>query len=260
MGPAEGDIQTLQIYDLHTHTTMSDGRVALHDLVEWECAMGYQLGVSDHVFVGGIYTERDIAAYLEELRPYPVYRGIEVNMEHNFALPDALDAQVDYVIASVHNVPDGRGGFIPLEDYFRKRAGYTHIYTKNYSSDLNRWYLAHTLRLIEKAFNNQRVDILGHATLLPCCDELYGTKFLLDWENAVLNLCNRHGVALEISGFWRLPNMDMLRRAKAMGLSFSMGSDCHEAKDVGVLDYCLRAVEALDLKEEDFFVPARALQ
>jgi histidinol phosphatase-like PHP family hydrolase len=95
---------------------------------------------------------------------------------------------------------------------------------------------------------------------LPCCDELYGTKFLLDWENAVLNLCNRHGVALEISGFWRLPNMDMLRRAKAMGLSFSMGSDCHEAKDVGVLDYCLRAVEELGLQEEDFFVPARALK
>ena len=64
----------MQIYDLHTHTTMSDGRVALHDLVEWECAMGYQLGVSDHVFVGGIYTERDIAAYLEELRPYLVDR------------------------------------------------------------------------------------------------------------------------------------------------------------------------------------------
>lgn len=238
---------------------MSDGHVPLADLVAWEQNMGRVLGVSDHLFCQGIYTDRDVAAYLDALEAYPVYRGAETNMEQNFSLPDALDARLDYVIASVHSMPDGRGGFIPLSGYFRKRLGVHGAYAKNYSSDLNRWYLAHTLRLMEKAFSNQRVDILGHATLLPCCDELYGTKFLLDWENAVLNLCLRHGVALEISGLWRLPHMDMLRRAKAMGLSFSLGSDCHEAGDVGVLDYCESAIEELDLRQDDFFVPTRAL-
>ena len=250
----------MQWYDLHTHTNMSDGHISLEDLIKWEHGMGYGLGVSDHVFCGGIYTERDVAAYLEALSQYPVYRGMEANMEHNYALPDALDAGVDYVIASVHSLPDGRGGFIPLQGYFKKRAGEIHVCSKNYSSDLNRWYLAHTLRLIEKAFTTQRVDILGHATLLPCCDELYGTQFLLDWENALLGLCLRHGVALEISGLWRLPNRDMLRRAKAMGLRFSAGSDCHVAKQVGVLDYCIQVAEEMELTENDFFVPARALQ
>jgi len=249
----------VQIYDLHTHTTMSDGHVSIDDLVAWEHGMGHQLGVSDHVFYEGIFTERDIAAYLEVLRRYPVYRGIEANMEHHFALPDSLDTQIDYVIASIHNMPDGRGGMIPMDSFFKKRSGNMPGYTKNYSSDLNRWYLAHSLRLIEKALANERIDILGHITLMPCCDELYGTKFLLDWENAVLNLCRRHCVALEISGLWRLPNMEMLRRAKEMGILFSMGSDCHEAKDVGVLDYCKLAVDTIGLSEEDFFVPARAL-
>ncbi len=249
----------MQLYDLHTHTNMSDGHVSLEDLVTWESNLGRILGVSDHVFFCGIYTERDVSAYLEALKPYAVYRGMEANMEHNFTLPDALDAELDYVIASVHNIPDGRGGYIPLKDYFGKRSGQHGQYKKNYSSDMNRWYLAHTLRLIEKAFSSQRVDILGHATVLPCCDELYGTKFLFDWENAVIKLCARYGVALEISGLWHAPDMDMLRRAKAMGLSFSLGSDCHEAKDVGVLDYCEKAIEELGLVESDFFVPKRAL-
>ncbi|MDO4573293.1 MAG: hypothetical protein Q4C13_07980, partial [Clostridia bacterium] len=106
----------------------------------------------------------------------------------------------------------------------------------------------------------QRVDILGHATVIPCCDDLNGTKFLLDWENAVLNLCRRSGVALEISGLWNAPNMEMLRRAKAMGLRFSMGSDCHLPGEVGVLDYPERAIAELGLTEADFFVPARALE
>ena len=247
----------MQYYDLHTHTTMSDGSVELSDLVEQEQALGNILGVSDHFFCCGLYTERQIAAYLDALEPYDVFRGAEVNMEHNFALSDALDNRLDYVIAAVHNMPDGRGGFVPLGGYFSKRSGATSYYQKNYSPDLNRHYLAHTLRLAEKAFSTQRVDVYAHATVLPACDELYGTRFLLDWENAVLSLCLRYGIALEISGLWRAPNMDMLRRAKAMGVTFSMGSDCHAPTQVGVLDYVRRAVDELALTQEDFFVPYR---
>ena len=249
----------MQLYDLHTHTTMSDGQADLDTLVSVEQSMGRIVGVSDHAFCCKMFTERDVAAYLEALKPYPVYRGIETNMEQNFSLPDSIDRELDYVIASVHSMPDGRGGFISLDGYFCKRAGETTLYTKNYSSDLSRWYLAYIIRLIEKAFSSQRIDILGHATVNPCCEELYGTKFLLDWENAILNLCKRYGIALEIASLWRAPDFDMLRRAKEMGIRFSMGSDCHHLQDIGVLDYGERAIEELGLTEEDFFVPARAL-
>ena len=249
----------MQHYDLHTHTTMSDGSVPLPELVEQEQALGHVLGVSDHLFCCGIYTVEQARDYLAALSQYNVYRGAEVNMEHNSSLPDELDRQLDYVIASVHNMPDGRGGFVPLGEYLSKRSGAISYCRKNYSSDLNRWYLAHILRLMEKAFSTQRIDILGHATVLPPCDELYGTRFLLDWENAVLSLCQRYGIALEISSLWRAPNMEMLRRAKQMGLSFSMGSDCHTYTQIGVLDYVDLAIDTLGLAQEDFFRPARAL-
>ena len=249
----------MRLYDLHTHTNMSDGSVALPDLVEQEEALGNVLGVSDHFFCCGIYTEQQIAAYLEALRPYRVYRGAEVNMEHNSALPDELAMELDYVIASVHNMPDGRGGFVPLSGYMSHRSGGSSFYHKNYSSDLNRYYMAHIIRLMEKAFSTQRVDVLGHATVLPPYDELYGTRFLLDWENAVLSLCKKYGIALEISGLWRAPGIDMLRRAKAMGLTFSMGSDCHEPTQVGVMDYVERAISELGLTQADFFLPPKQL-
>ena len=249
----------MQLYDLHTHTNMSDASIALADLVETEAQLGNVLGVSDHIFCCGLYTLTDVRNYLEALKPYNVYRGVETNMEHDFSLPDDLDAQLDYVIASVHSLPDGRGGFVPLHEYFAKRSGEISYYSKNYSSDMNRYYLAHTLRMIEKTFSTQRVDVLGHATVLPACDELYGTRFLLDWENAVLSLCKRHGVALEISGLWRAPNLDMLRRAKQLGLTFSMGSDCHKPTQIGVLDYVRLAIDTLELTQEDFFLPAREI-
>ncbi len=254
--PLEND---MQLYDLHTHTNMSDARFPIEDLVEVEREQGHILGVSDHLFCCGIYTLNDVKNYIEVLRQYPVYRGAEVNMEHRFNLPDALEDDIDYFIASVHNMPDGRGGFVPLSQYFSNRSGYSKQYEKNYSPSMSRYYLAYIIQMMEKTFSTQRVEILGHATVLPPCDELYGTKFLTQWEDAVIDLCKRYGIALEISGLWRAPNMDMLRRAYEAGLTFSMGSDCHDRLQIGNLLYVEQAIEQLGLQQEDFFVPGRQL-
>lgn len=249
----------MQLYDLHTHTNMSDAEFPIDELVEVEQAQGHKLGVSDHLFCCGIYTMRDVSLYLETLERYTVYRGAEVNMEHRFNLPDQLDEKLDYVIASVHNMPDGRGGFVPLGQYFSSRSGYTQKYSKNFSSDMNRYYLAYIIQMMEKTFSTQRVDILGHATVLPSYDELYGTRFLEQWEDAVIGLCKTHGIALEISGLWRAPRMEMILKAKAAGLLFSMGSDCHNRLQIGDLLYVERAIEEAGLNESNFFTPRRSL-
>jgi histidinol phosphatase-like PHP family hydrolase len=238
---------------------MSDARFPIEDLVSIEREQGHILGVSDHFFCCGIYTLNDIKNYLEILQKYPVYRGAEMNMEHRFNLPDSLDDRLDYVIASVHSMPDGRGGFVPLNAYFSNRSGFLEKYDKNYSSDMNRYYLAYIIQMMEKTFSTQRVDILGHATVLPAYDEMYGTAFLTQWEDAVINLCKQHDVALEISGLWRAPGLDMLRRAHEAGLKFSMGSDCHSAIQIGNLAYVEQMIAEIGLQQEDFFVPKRAL-
>lgn len=249
----------MQLYDLHTHTNMSDARFPIEDLVSVEREQGHILGVSDHLFCCGIYTLNDVKNYIEILQQYPVYRGAEVNMEHRFNLPDNLDDQLDYIIASVHSMPDGRGGFVPLNAYFSKRSGHTDHYEKNYSSDMNRYYLAYIVQMMEKTFSTQRVNILGHATVMPPCDELYGTNFLTQWEDAVIALCKKHEIALEISGLWRAPGVDMLRRAHEQGLKFSMGSDCHSPIQIGDLAYVEKMIDELGLQQEDFFVPKRQL-
>ncbi|MBA4347749.1 MAG: hypothetical protein C0413_02740 [Clostridiales bacterium] len=249
----------MQLYDLHTHTNMSDAQFSIEDLVSVEQEQGHILGVSDHLFCCGIYTLNDVKNYLEVLHRFPVYRGAEINMEHKLNLPDSLDDQLDYIIASVHNMPDGRGGFIPLNAYLSKRSGHTDHYQKNYSSDLNRYYLAYIIQMMEKMFSTQRVDILGHATVLPAYDELYGTAFLTQWEDAVIDLCKKFSIALEISGLWRAPCVDMLKRAYNAGLKFSMGSDCHNALQIGNLAYVEQVIEEIGLRQEDFFVPKRQL-
>lgn len=249
----------MQLYDLHTHTNMSDAQFPLEDLIQVERDQGHILGVSDHFFCNGIYTMNDVKNYIDVLKQYPVYRGAEVNMEHRFNLPDELDDEMDYIIASIHGLPDGRGGFVPLNQYFSKRSGNLIDYEKNYSSDMNRYYMAYIIQMIEKTFSTQRVEILGHATVLPTYDELYGTGFLIQWEDAVINLCKKYGVALEISGLWRAPRVEMIQRAYEAGLKFSMGSDCHRRLQIGDLQYVEQVIEKLHLQQEDFFTPKRRL-
>ena len=124
---------------------------------------------------------------------------------------------------------------------------------------MSRYYLAYIIQMMEKTFSTQRVDILGHSTVLPAYDELVGTAFLTQWEDAVIALCKKYDVALEISGLWRAPGADMLRRAYAAGLKFSMGSDCHNALQIGNLAYVEQMIEEIGLAQEDFFVPKRQL-
>jgi histidinol phosphatase-like PHP family hydrolase len=249
----------MQLYDLHTHTNLSDGQFPVQDLVEVEQSQGHILGVSDHFFCNGIFTMNDVKNYFEVLKQYPVYRGAEMNMEQRFNLPDELDDEMDYVIASVHNMPDGRGGFIPLGQYLSKRSGMLVDYEKNYSSDMNRYYMAYIIQMIEKTFSTQRVDILGHATVMPTYDELQGTGFLVQWEDAVIDLCKKYGVAMEISGLWRAPRVEMIQRARKAGVKLSMGSDCHTRLQIGNLQYVEQVIEELGLQQEDFFAPKRQL-
>ncbi len=250
----------MELLDLHTHTNLSDANFSPAELVKTETAMGLTCGVSDHVFCGGIYTLSDVKNYLDVLDEYPVYRAVETNMEHDSSLPDELDDRLDYVIAAVHSMPDGRGGRVDLGAYFANRTGYHGGYRRNHSPFMARYYLAYILREIEKKFENHRVDIFAHCTALPCYDELQGTRFLRDWENAVIALCVKHNVAIELSGLFRVPNLDLVLRAKAAGAVFSTGSDCHEALQIGDLRYPEQIIEAAGLTSEDLFVPRRVLR
>lgn len=249
----------MQLPDLHTHTTFSDGEVSLESLVQQEQKLGRVLGVSDHLFSCGMFTLENVRAYLHALSQYPVYRGVEVNMEHTLCLPDDIAGQLDYVIASVHNVPDGHGGFIPLGEYFNKRSGNRSTYHQNYGTELDELYLENTYKLIERAFAGQRIDILGHITVMPMYDDLQGTAFAIDWENAVISLCKKYEVSMEISGLWNAPNLGMLQRANEAGVRFSSGSDCHRFSSIGVLEYVEQAIAILHLDSDTFYLPSAAI-
>ncbi len=91
--------------DLHTHTTYSDGRDSLEQMVLAARARGYKYyAVTDHP--RGTLAEQDleIDALNERLKPFKILKGIEVNIriDGSLSLPDDVLAERDWVMASLH--------------------------------------------------------------------------------------------------------------------------------------------------------------
>lgn len=242
----------MKYYDLHTHTTYSDGQGSIAELVAIAEKKGYGLGISDHLYCGGMDTESDVLAYLEELEKYPVFKGCEANIGEDYSHSEKIIFRFDYVIASVHSAPDLFGKSMPLNLYFGKRAGGDCVWENPFCMGRSEKYLTALLPIIENTMQTQRMDIYGHCTVLPFCEYLAGSKFLIDWENELIALCKKYQVALEISGLWKEPGLDMICRAKDAGIKFTLGSDCHMKPDICDLDYAIEMLGKAGLTEDDF--------
>ncbi len=96
--------------DLHTHTTWSDGKDALEDMVAAAQARGYAYyAICDHAqrLRGDLLKEQAAAidALNERLAPFRILKGLEVNIKADGTLDveDADLATLDWVVASVHS-------------------------------------------------------------------------------------------------------------------------------------------------------------
>jgi DNA polymerase (family X) len=101
--------------DLHSHTTLSDGRQDLETMVEAARARGYEyLAITDHSATHGFGNHVDadtLRAQIERVKEldaglddFTVLIGTETNVlpDGSVDYPDDLLAQLDWVIASVH--------------------------------------------------------------------------------------------------------------------------------------------------------------
>jgi DNA polymerase (family 10) len=91
--------------DLHSHTTWSDGRDTLEQMVLAARARGYTyLAVTDHPRGTLAGQDLEIDALNERLKPFRILKGIEVNIriDGSLSLPDEVLAERDWVMASLH--------------------------------------------------------------------------------------------------------------------------------------------------------------
>ncbi len=216
--------------DLHSHTTLSDGRNTLEEMAEAGRARGYAyMAITDHSASHGfgdhVTAERlweriaEIEAWNEGRRGFRLLAGSEVNIGLDGSLDypdDVLDA-LDWVIASVHT------SFAISE----------------------REMTARVLAAIE----NPLVDCVGHLT-----GRLIGRRepYAIDVE-AVVEAAARTGTMLEINGN---PNRRDLseqhaRLARDAGVTIVLNTDAHGVDTLDNIAYAVATARRAWLSADD---------
>jgi len=192
--------------DLHAHSEWSDGTVPIEHMVLAARERGYDyLAITDHSggigVAGGLSAERLLAQIGEirrinsEIDGIQVLAGTELEIKRDGSLDfeDAILAQLDWVIASVHS------GFNQPREQMTAR--------------------------IVRAMENPHVDAIGHPT-----GRLIGKRepYEVDLEQ-MFRAAARTKTALEINSFPdRLDLVDwQARRAKDLGVMLVVNTDAH---------------------------------
>jgi len=195
--------------DLHMHSTYSDGRDALREMVA-EChALGYEyIAITDHSEHASAFHTltleslqrqgEEIAALREQYPGMAILHGIEADIlsDGSVDCPDEILASLDIVLASLHE----QGG-----DSRRKL----------------------TARLV-KAIRHPLVAVITHPQ-----NQIVGHRppYDMDYE-AIYEAAAETGTALEIDGAPAHLDLDGARARAAVerGVTVTIDSDCHRAR------------------------------
>ena len=208
----EEDIQGI----FHVHTTDSDGRHSLEEMVKAAQALGYRyLGISDHSrsahYANGLSIDRVRAQHkaIDRLQQrYPdirLFKGIESDILADGSLdyPDRVLKEFDFVIASIHS------RFSMPEAEMTAR--------------------------MTKAMSHPAVTILGHPTgRLLLSREPYHVNL-----TTVLEAAKQYGVVVELNANPHRLDLDwrFCKHARDLGVPLSINPDAHSTAGLGDTRY-----------------------
>lgn len=204
--------------DLHVHTSESDGRASLSDMVKAARTRGYAyMAISDHskrvTVAHGLDAKRlarqsdKIARLNETLSDFTVLRSVEVDIleDGSLDLPNEALAGLDFAVGAIHSAFD-----LPRDKQ--------------------------TSRLL-KAMDNPHVAVLAHPT-----GRLIEQRGAYDLDiERVLAGARERGCALEVNG--QPDRLDLnewhCRLAKEMGVKLVLSTDAHSVAELGFMRYAV---------------------
>jgi DNA polymerase (family 10) len=202
--------------DLHMHTTETDGKASLREMVDAAVAMGYEyIAITDHskalAMANGL-DEARVVAFARKVRelnreglPLRLFSGLECDILRNGDMDlseDAL-AELDLVIGSVHS-------------YMNLEAAEA------------------TDRLL-RALDSPSMRVMGHPTGRIL---LQRDGFPFDFE-AVSSKAAERGVWLEVNASPERLDLSapLLRSAKRKGVRFTISTDSHQIRHLQNMQY-----------------------
>ena len=235
------------LMDLHVHRS---DKQSIEQIVEKSKRMGITFGVMENVAPWGITNDEQMQAYIDAIKPYPVYVGLQPmspGWSKNFSKD--IIAQADYIAMDPQMIPNanGYGEDVQVWEY------------ATYIDDAEAFMERNMEHYMQILAGDDPIDIFACPLLLPYCIEReYQKLWTKKRLQTIIDAAKARNIAIEISDMMRVPDEEFILMAKRAGLKFTFGSDTRDEK-TGRLVYCKQVARRCGLTEKDFFVPKRKL-
>ncbi|RJL34125.1 DNA polymerase/3'-5' exonuclease PolX [Bailinhaonella thermotolerans] len=200
--------------DLHTHTDLTDGVASIEEMVAAAAARGYEYyAITDHapdlamqrMTLEKALAQRELLPGLEKRHGLRLLHGTELNIAPDGSVdwPAEVLAGFDVTVASVHS-------------HFTQSR-----------EEMTRRFIA--------ACENPHVHVIGHPTTRKIGKR---QPVDADWDE-IFRVCARTGTVLEIDAYPDRNDLpaDLVRRARGLGVKFSIDSDSHAVPHLANLRY-----------------------
>jgi histidinol phosphatase-like PHP family hydrolase len=109
---------------------------------------------------------------------------------------------------------------------------------------------------IESILNNEPVDIHVNPTYLPAVIAAdYDRLWTPERMDRVIKALRDNDIALEINARFKIPSISFIKRAKAAGIKFTLGTNNGDSTDLNRLEYCIQAIHEAGITPGDIFLP-----
>ncbi|RLG35396.1 DNA polymerase/3'-5' exonuclease PolX, partial [Methanosarcinales archaeon] len=216
--------------DLHIHSTWSDGRNSIQEMVDKARSLGYcYIAICDHSPAVGVVHGVDEVKLLDEmdeidrindsLTDFKVLKGIEVDIRSDgkLDLPDKALEPLDIVVAAVH-------------------------------TGLSQSKEEMTARIIS-AIENPNVDVIAHPT-----GRIIGKRDPCDLDiEAIVDACIDYDTILEINANPRRLDLNdtHARYARNRGVKLAISTDAHDTSQMDLMHFGVATARRGWLLKED---------
>ncbi len=233
-----------EIVDYHGHLK---GGLTMEELLDHSKKTGIDYGVAFNAGVGfPITNDSTLLANYNKYKDYPVYMAMQAEGREWVDMFSRENISTfDYVFTDAMTWTDTKGRrmrlWLPEEVFVDDKDD----------------FMDQLVSKIVGVMENEPIDLYVNSTFLPEVLQLeYDALWTKERMDKVINAAVTNNIAIEINARYKIPSAIFIKRAKAAGVKFSLGTNNID-KNLGTLDYAIEMIAECGLEPDDFFKPKK---
>lgn len=244
--------QNFPVIDYHVHLKGGLTKEMAHAM---SMNYGINYGVAPNAGEGGVgrmlANDREVYEYYEEVQPLPFICGVQgEGRKWTSTFSQKALGIFDYLFTDAMTIMDHKNRNSRI--YRSEEVHYDGVNKEQYMEQI----VDQTVKIL----TNEPADIFANPTYIPEDMQADYDKYWTDERiNRVLDVMQKHQIALEINPRYKIPSLKIIRMAKERGLKFVFGTNNVDA-DFGKLEYCIEAIEKCGLTTDDIWFPSMSIR